>query len=101
MKKTYSKRVGESETGPILELPENYSNERTQNKNCALLRCKSAKCYNECYKYNTKECPELHDKLNHSQQGREKYKNLKKEIKEQYLGKENTDVGIEEVKIPV
>ena len=29
-----------------------------------------------------------------------KYKNLKREIKELFLGKENTDVGTEKEKIP-
>ena len=36
-----------------------------------------AKCLNDLDVYNTKECLELHDKLHHSQQGREKVKKLK------------------------
>ena len=46
-------------------------NKEIQNKNLGLLRCKSAKCHNERYKYKTKECLELCDKLHHLQQGRE------------------------------
>ena len=44
-------RKGESETGLIPGLPKNCSNKGIQNKNRGLLRCKSAKCYNEYYTY--------------------------------------------------
>ena len=40
-------------------------------RNCGPLRCKSTKCYK------TKECQELHDKIHHLQQEREKIQELK------------------------
>ena len=88
-----------SETRPKPGLPINNSNEGTQDKNSILQRCKSTKCHNEHYKYKTKECLELYDKLHHSQQGREKIKELKKKTTEMYLEKENTDIGTEEENI--
>ena len=47
------------------------------NKYCGLLRWKSAKCHIKCNTYKTNDFLELYDKLNHSQQGREKVKELK------------------------
>ena len=77
IKKAHSERKGESEMGPKSVLPKNYSNKGTQNKNLVPLRYKSVECHNECYKYKTKKCLELHDKLHHSQQGKEKVQELK------------------------
>ena len=56
--------------GPKPGQPKKYSNEETQVRNCGALRCKSVKCHNDPYTY--KECLKLHDKLHHSQQGKEK-----------------------------
>ena len=75
IRKAQSERKGESETR--LKLPKHYSNKGVKNKNCVPLRCKSAKCHKERYKYKTKECIELHNKLHHSQQGRKKLQELK------------------------
>ena len=50
--------------GPKPGLPKNYSNEGTQIKNHGPLRCKNAKCHNECYTYK-KECLELYNKPLH------------------------------------
>ena len=77
IRNAHRKRKGESEMRLNTGLLKIYSIEGTQNKNSIPLKCKSAKCYNEHFKYKTKECLELHDKLHHSQQGREK-----KELKE-------------------
>ena len=55
-----------------------------------------AKCLNDLDVYNTKECLELHDKLPHSQQEREKIK----ELKERNY-REIRDIVTEEEKIPV
>ena len=63
--------------GPKPGLPKNYSNEETQIRNCDPLRCKIAKCHNELYAFKTIDCIELHDKLHHSQQGKEKVQELK------------------------
>ena len=41
------------------------------------IRCKSAKCYNEHFKYKTTECLEQHDRLHPSQHGKEKVQELK------------------------
>ena len=89
---------GECETRSNPGLPINYSTEGTQNENSIPIRCKNAKCHNECSKYK-KKCLELHDKLYHLNMEENKYKNLKREITELYLGKENTDVGTEKEKI--
>ena len=59
IRKAHRERKGESEAKP---------NPRLQ----------KWKCHIERYKYKTKECLELHEKLHQSQQGREKYKNLKR-----------------------
>ena len=63
IRKAQSKRKGKSEKRHKPGLPRNYSNKGTQNKNHALLRCKSVKYHNECYKYKTIKCTELHNKL--------------------------------------
>ena len=67
IRKAHRERKREIEIGPKPGLPKYYSNEGTQNKNCSALRCKRAKCHNDCYTYKTKQCLELHDKLNHLQ----------------------------------
>ena len=46
IRKAHRERKREIEIGPKPGLPKYYSNEGTQNKNCSLLRCKRAKCYN-------------------------------------------------------
>ena len=80
IRKAQSKSKGESEIGLKPVLPKNYSNKGTQNINFGPLRCKSTKCHNKCYTYKAKECFELHDKLRHSQQEREKVQELKERI---------------------
>ena len=76
-RKSQSKKKGPSEMGPKPGLPKNYSNKRIQNKNRGSLRCKSTKYYNMRNTYKTKKCVELHNKLHHSQQGKEKLQELK------------------------
>ena len=57
--------------------PKKHTNEGTQIKKKDPIRCKSAKCHNECYKYQTTKCQEQHDKLHNSQHGKENVQELK------------------------
>ena len=61
-------------------LPKKHTNKGTQTKKKDRIRCKSARCYNERYKYKTTECLEQNDRLNHSQHGKEKVKELKEKL---------------------
>ena len=55
----------------------NQDYQGTQIRKSGLLRCKSAKCHNDFYAYKTRKYLELQDKLNQSQQRREKVEELK------------------------
>ena len=63
-----------SEMVPKPGLPKKHSNKGIQTKKKDPIRCKSTKCYNECYKYKITECLEQHDRLQH---GKEKLQELK------------------------
>ena len=70
----YLNEKRKSEMVPKPGLPKKHTNEGTQIKKKNPMRYKSAKCCNERYKYKT-EFLEQHNRLNHSQHEKKKYKN--------------------------
>ena len=86
--------------GPKPVLPKNYSYKGTQNKNLVPLRYKCVECHSECYKYKTKECLELHDKLHPHNREEKKIQELKERNDRTVFKEKNTDVETEKEKIP-
>ena len=66
----YLNEKRKSEMVPKPGLPKEHTNEGTQTMKKDPIRCKSAKWYDDGYKYKTTECLEQHNRLHHSQHGK-------------------------------